>query len=60
MHTIFDGTRTALAKSGLLVKYWADAIQTMVYTRNLLPNPRQPKTIPAELWTGQCQDVSHL
>ena len=60
MRTILDGTRTALAESELPVKYWADAIRTMVYTQNLLPNPRQPKTIPAKLWTERRQDVSHL
>jgi len=60
MRIILDRTRTALAESGLPVNYWADAVQTMVYTQNLLPNPRQPKTILAELWTGRCQDVFHL
>ena len=60
MHTILDSTRTALAESRLPVKYWADAVRTIVYTWNLLSNPRQLITIPAELWTGRCQDVSHL
>ena len=58
IRTILDSTRTALAESGLPVKYWADAVQTIVYTQNLLPNPRQPITILAELWTGRCQDIS--
>ena len=49
-----------LAESELPAKYWADAVQTMVYVQNLLPNFRQPKTIPAELWTGQHQDILHL
>ena len=49
-----------MAESGLPMKYWADAIQTVVYVRNLLPNSQQPKTIPAELWSGQCQDILHL
>ena len=49
MRTILDSTRTALAESGLPVKYWADAVQTIVYTQNLLPNPRQLITILAEL-----------
>jgi len=53
-------TRTALAESGLPVKYWADAVQTIVYTQNLLPNPRQPIIILAELWTGRHQDISYL
>jgi len=49
MHTILDGTRTALAESGLPVKYWADTVQIVVYIQNLLPNSRQPKATPAEL-----------
>jgi len=49
MHTILDGTRTALAESGLPVKYWADTVQIVVYIQNLLPNSRQPKVAPAEL-----------
>ena len=49
MCTILDNTRTALAESGLPVKYWADVVWTIVCTWNLLPNPRQPKTIPVKL-----------
>ena len=32
----------------------------VVYIQNLLPNSRQPKAILAELWIGQCQDISYL
>jgi len=53
MHTILDGARTAMAESGLPMKYWADAVQTMVYIRNLIPSSRQPHSIPAELWYGK-------
>jgi len=49
MCTILDGTRIALAESRLPVKYWADAVQIVVYIQNLLPNSRQPKATPAEL-----------
>jgi len=58
--TILDGTQMAMAESGLSAKYWANAVQTVVYIRNLLPNSQQPEIIPAELWFGWCQDVSHL
>jgi len=60
MYTILDGTRTVLAESGLPMKYWADAVWTVVYIWNLLPNSRQSKAIPAELWTRQHQDISYL
>jgi len=42
----------AMAESGLSAKYWANAVQTVVYIRNLLPNSQQPEIIPAELWFG--------
>ena len=38
LRTILDGARTAMAESGLLLKYWADAVQTTVYVRNLIPS----------------------
>jgi len=60
MQTILEAARSILAESGLPTKYWADAIQTVVYVKNFLPSPRQPNKIPAELWHGQRQDVSHL
>ena len=41
-----------MAESGLPIKYWADAMQTVVYIWNLLSNFQQPKIIPAELWFG--------
>ena len=31
MRTILNGVRTAMAESGLPMKYWADAVQTTVY-----------------------------
>ena len=60
MCTILDGARSALAESELPLKYWADAVQTIIYVRNLVPSSRQHSLIPAELWYNQCQDVSHL
>ena len=60
MWTILDGTQTAMAESGLPMKYWTDTVQTVVYVQNLLSNSQQPKTISAELWSRQCQDISHL
>ena len=38
IRTILDGTWTTLAESGLLLRYWADAVQTTVYVRNLIPS----------------------
>ena len=38
MRTILDGTRSALAESGLPPKFWAEAVQTVVYVRNFIPS----------------------
>lgn len=60
MRTILDMARSMLAESGLPVKYWADAVQTAVYVRNFIPSSRRPDVIPAEMWLGVKQDISHL
>jgi len=60
MQTILDGVRSAMAESGLPLKFWADAVQTIVYIQNFIPSSRNPKIIPAEAWFGKRQDISHL
>ena len=60
MHTILDGAHSAMAESGIALKYWADAISTIVYVQNLILSSQQPGTIPAKLWFGQHQHISHL
>jgi len=60
MRTILEAAQSILAESGLPTKYWADAIQTVVYVKNFLPSSRQPNKIPVELWHERRQDVSHL
>ena len=60
MQTILEVAQSILVESGLPTKYWANMIQTVVYVKNFLPSSRQPNKIPAELWHGWRQDVSHL
>jgi len=48
-----------MAESRLPTKYWADAVQTMVYIWNLVPSSWR-HAIPAELWHGKQQDMSYL
>jgi len=38
MRTILNGACSAMAESGMALKYWADAISTIVYVRNLIPS----------------------
>ncbi|KAF7778932.1 hypothetical protein Agabi119p4_3277 [Agaricus bisporus var. burnettii] len=60
MRTLLDMARAMLADSGLPQKYWADAVQTAAYIRNFTPPANNPSHIPAELWSGLRQSVSHL
>jgi len=55
-----DSACTALAESGLALKYWAEAVLTVVYVWNFIPSSRNPGNIPGEIWTGRRQDVVHL
>ncbi|KAJ3492188.1 hypothetical protein NLJ89_g11264 [Agrocybe chaxingu] len=58
--TTIEGVRCLLCDSGLPPSLWADAAATSIYTRNLIPSSRHPGKVPAEVWTGKRQDVSHL
>jgi len=60
MRLLLDGARSVLAESDLPIKYWADAVNTVTYVRNFIPSMRRPGSIPAELWYGRRQDISHL
>ena len=60
MRTILDGAHIVLAESGLALKYWAEAVLTVVYVQNFIPSSRNPENIPGEIWTGHQQDVAHL
>jgi len=60
MQTLLDMAYTMLADSGLPQKFWADAVNTAAYTRNFIPASRSPSIIPATVWSGQHQDISHL
>jgi hypothetical protein len=60
MCTLLDMARSMLADTGLPQKYWADAVQTATYVRNLVPTSSDPNHIPAERWSQKWQDISHL
>jgi len=60
MRTIIKGVHCILADSGLPPLLWADAAPFTIYTHNLIPSACHPGLIPAERWSGKCQDVSHL
>jgi hypothetical protein len=60
MRTLLDMARSMLADAGLPQKYWADAVQTAAYIRNLVPTSNSPAHVPAERWSQKRQDISHL
>jgi len=49
-----------MAESEMPLKYWAEATQAVIYVQNFVPSSRRPRCIPAELWHGKQQDMSHL
>jgi len=44
-----NGARSVLAKSGLPIKYWTDAINTITYVQIFILSMRYPGSILAEL-----------
>ena len=57
---IINGTRCLLADTGLPPLMWAELAATTIYLVNFIPSAHNPGKIPVEVWTGKCQDVSHL
>jgi hypothetical protein len=58
--TTFARVRAILHDSGLPKSLWSYAVAYVTYTDNLLPSAHANFQIPAELWTGKRQDISHL
>ncbi|GAW08486.1 retrovirus-related pol polyprotein from transposon tnt 1-94 [Lentinula edodes] len=56
----FAKVRTVLHESKLPENLWAMAAAYVVYTENLLPSTRNGLRIPAEVFWGSRQDISHL
>ncbi|KAF5361704.1 hypothetical protein D9758_007268 [Tetrapyrgos nigripes] len=55
---MLNGTRAMLFDANLSARWWAQAMATYIYVKNIMPNTRQ--IVPEERWTGQRQNVSHL
>ncbi|KAF8823454.1 hypothetical protein HHX47_DHR10000197 [Lentinula edodes] len=56
----FAKVRTILHESKLPDNLWAMAAAYVIYTENLLPSTRNGFRIPAEIFWGVRQDISHL
>lgn len=58
--TIIEKARTLLSEAKLSKKYWAEAVNTVVYLKNRSPTKALTDDVPEKLWTGKDIDVSHL
>jgi len=60
MQIILNRVQYIMAESGMALKYWTDAVWTIVYVQNFIPFSQQPKIILAEVWLGKQQDIFYL
>jgi transposase InsO family protein len=58
--TLVEGARTLLAAAELPDTFWADAVHTVAYLRNVLPHSLHARATPYERWTGRKPDIDHL
>lgn len=58
--TILERARCMLKDAGLPGEFWAEAVSTACYLKNLSPSRRHPTKTPIEIWSGRRPDVSHL
>ena len=58
--TLEEMMRAMLCESGLPKKFWAEALSTAVYIRNLCPTKSVVDMTPFEAWNGEKPDVHHL
>lgn len=57
--TLLEKTRCLLFDANLPPEFWAEAVSTANYLRNLVPTSSSPET-PFELFHGKVPDVGHL
>ena len=58
--TVIEGVRRMLEDARFARNLWAEVTSTFCYVDNFLPSERFPDDVPAELWHGKQQDISHL
>ena len=58
--TVIEGVRTMLEDAGFPSNLWVEVTSTFCYVSNFLLSERFPDDVPAELWHGKRQDISHL
>lgn len=58
--TIIEHSRYMLKDAGLPGEFWAEAVSTACYLRNVSALHQHPDKTPFEIWTGRRPDVAHL
>ena len=58
--TIMEGARSMLYQAKLPLKFWAEAVSTIVYLRNRSPTTSLKGNTPFEYWFQKKPDVSNL
>ena len=58
--TIIEHSRCMLKDAGLPGEFWAEAVSTACYLRNVSASHCHPDKTPFEIWTGRHPDVAHL
>ena len=58
--TIIEHSQCMLKDAGLPGEFWAEAVSTACYLRNISASHRHPDKTPFEIWTGRRPDVAHL
>ncbi|UYV73851.1 hypothetical protein LAZ67_11001138, partial [Cordylochernes scorpioides] len=58
--TAIEGVRAMLLDSGLQPRFWAEALNTFVYTKNRCEHALTKGVSPMELWSGHKPSVRHF
>ena len=59
-HTLIESVRSMLCGTNLTQKFWAEALSTAVYLRNMSPTKALPCCTPYEAWLDVKPSVGHL
>ena len=58
--TILDMVRLMLKSKRMPKKFWAEAVQCIIYVQNRCPQAKLDDQTPQEVWSGQKPTISHL
>ncbi len=58
--TLVERTRAMRVDANLDKKYWAEALKTVNYCKNISPTIAVQGRTPFEVWTGEKPDLEHL